>query len=172
MQNVEFKAELRDIQAARQQCRVLGADHEQTVKQVDTYYKLADGRLKRRQVGGEDAEWIFYHRPDRIPPKLSSYVILTDEQARRRWGTHSLTAWVVVTKTRESWLLGDIRIHLDDVEHLGRYIEFEAAVGKNATIDACDKILGELRKAFGPTLGEPVAVSYCDLIAQLPAEKK
>jgi adenylate cyclase class IV len=166
MQNIEFKAELRNLDAARRQCQLLDAALVAKLEQVDTYYKLADGRLKRRESPGEPIEWIFYHRPNRIGPKMSNYTILTDEQARRRWGTHSLKEWLVVTKTRELWMTGDVRIHLDQVEHLGTFIEFEAKVSRHFDVKSCHAVLAELRSNFGPLLGEPISMGYSDLIEQ------
>jgi len=171
MQNIEFKAELRNVEAARRACKLVGAQKMGQLKQVDTYFKLADGRLKKREATGEPIEWIFYHRPNRISPKMSNYTILTDEQARRRWGTQSLTTWLIVNKTRELWLLGEVRIHLDDIQDLGHFIEFEAMVSRRFDVKMCHNAIAELREKFQPLLGEPISVSYSDLVQQLLAEK-
>jgi adenylate cyclase class IV len=166
MQNIEFKAELRDVEGARRQCEVLGAQRIGNLRQTDVYYRLTDGRLKRRSAPGEPVEWIYYHRPDRVSPKMSNYTLFTEEQALRRWGTCSLHPWVTVRKTRELWMLGSVRIHLDEVDDLGRYIEFEAVVSRDHDVRECHGQVQQLRAAFAPLLGEPVAVSYCDLIQQ------
>ena len=52
MHNIEFKAELRDLIAARQQCKQLGASRMGILYQTDTYFRLAGGRLKRREAPG------------------------------------------------------------------------------------------------------------------------
>ena len=98
MQNIEFKAELRDIDAAHVQCELLKARHVGQLRQTDTYYRMPDGRLKKRETVGEATQWVFYHRAERTRPKLSNYTILSDEQARIRWGTHSLKQWLCVTR--------------------------------------------------------------------------
>jgi adenylate cyclase class 2 len=169
--NIEFKAELRDAVAAQQQCRQLGAQHIGTLRQTDTYYRMPDGRLKKREAPGEPTEWIYYHRRDIVRPRMSSYAILSDAQAKRRWGSQSLRAWLKVAKTRELWMLDNIRIHLDDVQGLGRFIEFEAVITKDHDTQDCHRAIGDLRAVFGPTLGEPVGPSYCDLMAQVLAEE-
>ncbi|MHC5025001.1 MAG: class IV adenylate cyclase [Planctomycetota bacterium] len=170
MQNVEFKAELRDVEAARAQCRAAGARRIGQVRQADTYFRMPDGRLKRREAAGEPIEWIFYHRPNGVTPRLSNYTILSDEQARRRWGTQSLRPWLVVRKGRELWMVGNVRIHLDHVDQLGRFIEFEAVVSEDHDVHDCDEQVAELREAFDPWLGEPIGVSYVDLLEQTLAE--
>lgn len=171
MQNIEFKAELRNIEAARRQCKLIGAERIGAMRQIDTYFRLADGRLKKREASGEPIEWIYYHRSDRVTPKLSNYTILSDEQARRRWGTHSLTPWLAISKTRELWMLDDVRIHIDQVDDLGLFIEFEAIVSRRFDVKQCHAALSELRDEFGPLLGEPISVSYSDLMQQVLAEK-
>ena len=166
MQNIEFKAELRDPELARRQCELLGARRGGILEQIDVYYKMPDGRLKRRETDGGSVQWILYHRPDKVQPKLSNYAILTDRQARARWGTASLRPWITVAKTRELWTIDNTRIHLDEVESLGRFIEFEAIVGEQCDLSTCRAIVEELRERFGPLMGEPIAASYADLLAR------
>jgi adenylate cyclase class IV len=164
VQNIEFKAELRDLEAARHQCELLGADHVGRLRQTDVYFRLPDGRLKKRTAPGEPVEWIYYHRPNRVSPKMSHYTILSDEQARRRWGIHSLRPWLTVHKTRDLWILDGVRIHLDEVDGLGCFIEFEAIVSEKLDVQACHTVVQELRGLFSTLLGEPIAVSYSDLM--------
>jgi adenylate cyclase, class 2 len=172
MQNIEFKAELRNLAAARRQCELLDAQCVRQMQQTDTYFRLPDGRLKKREVPGELVEWIFYHRQDRVSPRMSNYTILNNEQARRRWGTQSLKPWLTVVKTRELWMLGDVRIHLDEVEELGTFIEFEALVSRRFDVKMCHEAVRSLRETFSPLLGESISKSYSDLVEQTLAEKR
>ena len=142
------------------------------MQQTDTYFRLPDGRLKMREVPGDLPEWIFYHRQDRVSPRMSNYTILNNEQARRRWGTHSLKPWLSVVKSRELWMLGDVRIHLDEVEGLGTFIEFEALVSRRFDVKMCHEAVRSLRETFAPLLGEPISKSYSDLVEQALAEKR
>lgn len=166
MRNIEFKAELRNLDAAREQCRMLGAQFIGVFEQTDTYYRLTDGRLTLRVSSNEPPAWIFYHRPDRIQPRMSSFSILTDAQARRRWGVGQLHEWLTVQKTRELWLLRNVRVHLDRVALLGTFLELQAIVSEQHTIRDCQSRIRDLRERFAPIFGEPVAVSYCDLMEQ------
>ena len=166
MQNVEIKYELRDLEAARLQCRVGKASFIGTLHQVDTYYRMSDGRLKQRVAEGEPVEWIFYHRIDRARPRLSTFTILTDERARTRWGVQELRPWVKVEKTRDLWLDGSLRIHLDDVRGLGTFLELEALIGPGSDLQACHAAIDRWREVLMPVLGEPVSISYSDLAAR------
>lgn len=164
MQNIEFKAELRDQALARLQCRNLGARLLGTQQQVDTYYRQAEGKLKKREVAGEPTEWIYYDRPDRIPPRMSHYMRYSDEQARTRWGILPLRELIVVRKSREIWILDHTRIHFDSVDDLGSFIEFESMITRTNTIERCRETVAALRAGFLPAMGEPIALGYADLL--------
>ena len=165
MQNVEFKAELRDIDLARRVCERLGATRLGPVRQVDTYYRVPDGRLKKREADGEATEFIFYHRPDRVRPRLSHFTIFTEADAKKRFGVAPLPVWLVVRKLRDIWLYKNARVHLDEVEDLGSFIEVEALVSPAHHVGRCHAIVQELRALLGPALGEPISRSYADMMA-------
>jgi predicted adenylyl cyclase CyaB len=165
VRNVEFKAELKDLPLARTICRALGATSISTMQQTDTYYKLPAGRLKKREIDGEPTEYIFYQRPDKTQPKISDFKIYSENEAITRFGATALPVWLVVKKIRELWMLGNVRIHLDTVETLGTFLEFEALVSPQNDVERCRAVVAELREQFRPALGEPVSVGYSDLLA-------
>lgn len=197
--NAEFKAELRDLTLARHIARSLGGLPVETVDQTDTYYRVASGRLKRREVhpvvaspgpgavlwgadiAGDDKvpgadgslprriEYIHYHRSNDPAVRDSDYLILDERALRTRFGAAApgnLDVWVTVRKRREIWLVRDTAVHLDDVEGLGRFLEFEAVVRAGLrTVEEARTTVAGLQDAFGPSLGEPVSGSYSDLLA-------
>lgn len=190
MQNLEFKAELRDLPIARAiAADEFGAIIVETMLQLDTYYNVADGRLKRRDIWitvepnpaelfkpprpqPDEIEWIPYHRPDKLGPKISQYQLLTDEQARERFGDRPLPELGVVRKVREVHMTerpgspaAGVRIHLDRVEKLGTFIEFEALVTPARPMPRCVAALDALRSAFAPVMGEPISAGYADLLS-------
>ncbi|MFK7962154.1 MAG: class IV adenylate cyclase [Phycisphaerales bacterium] len=165
MQNIEYKAELRDIQLARGVLRSHRALPIITVKQVDTHFRLPDGRLLKREAVDEPTEWIFYHRVDRLRPRLSTFTILTDQQARTRWGTIGLKPWITVNKTREIWMMGNVGVSLDDVEGLGRFLEVTAMVSVDCDAGACHHRVAEHREAFDVCSGELISTGYAELLA-------
>ena len=164
MQNVEFKAELRDPSLARMICQSLGAAHVGKLAQTDTYYSVPDAKLKKRETPGAATEYIFYSRADRSRPKLSTYTIYTESQAIDRFGATPLPVLIVVKKVRDLYLYKQVRIHLDQVEGLGNFLEFEAVVSPAQNLAVCHGLMDELRTAFGPALGEPIACGYADLL--------
>lgn len=164
MQNVEFKAELKDVDLARSICIALGAQLAGILDQTDTYYVVSQGRLKKRETVGEPAEWILYERPDAPGNKISRFKIYSEDEALQRFGAASLPVRVIVKKVRELYMLGNVRIHLDTVDGLGSFLEFEAMVSPRQNEAECQKEVTRLRKELSPALGEAIAVGYADML--------
>lgn len=166
MHNVEFKVELRDPNLARTIIVRQGATFIGTLDQTDTYFRIPSGRLKKREQVGEPTEYIFYDRENRTRPKLSHFTIYSEAEARERFGTTPLPVWIVVRKRRDLYLLGNVRIHVDQVEGLGFFLEIEALVSTSTNVARCHTSIAELRALLQPVLGEAIAVGYSDLLAQ------
>jgi len=164
MQTLDLKHELRDPVMARGQLHALGAKHVIRLDQRDVRFPLPDGRLLRREAEGEPTEWIFYHRPDRPRPAMCHFTILSDRQARTRWGAHGLREGATIERCREYWMAGDIGVHLDEVAGLGRFLELIVLLTNAVDPDDGRRRLLELRERLAPALGEPVAASYGDLV--------
>ncbi|MEM8835799.1 MAG: CYTH domain-containing protein [Planctomycetota bacterium] len=168
MQNVEFKCELRDIALARGILKRLGAHLVRTLRQRDTYYKVADGKLKRRESWGEDGhpeptEYVFYHRVQRVGPKLSHFTLLSEEQALRRYGEREMPVLVELEKRREVWIWKSVHAHLDDVDDVGKFFEADVLVTPRQHIGICHRMIASLRESLAPALGEPVSPGYAEL---------
>ena len=167
--NVELKARYQDHQAGVTTAIRLGASDADTLRQVDTYFRSADGRLKLREItsreSGESAELIWYARPDRVSARTSQYHIVPVPRpaAVLEMLEAGLGIQVVVRKTRQLFLWENVRIHLDEVEGLGRFLEFEAVLEEGQ--DEADGYaqLKRLRSEFGIDDNDVVAGSYSDL---------
>lgn len=165
MQNVEVKHELREPDLCRSIITRLGARLAATLRQRDTYFRVPDGRLKKREVEGEGAEWIHYHRQNRPQPRLSNFTIYTEQEALARYGQAPLPVWVIVEKSREVWLMGEVRLHIDEVERLGKFFEIEALVTPRQHVGNCRREVDRIVKELGPiVLGEVIPVSYSDMM--------
>jgi homotetrameric cytidine deaminase len=76
---------------------------------------------------------------------------------------------VTVTKLRRLLLWEEVRIHLDQVEGLGSYLELEAVAEHAAgPLSAEHDKLGRLRSALGIEDDDLVATSYSDLLLSAP----
>lgn len=165
VQNVEYKCELRDPALGKILLGKIGARFITTLTQRDTYFRVPDGRLKKRESADEPTEYVFYHRLDRIKPKLSNFQIYGEEEAAAKFGPRPLSVWMIIEKTREVWMHDGVHIHVDRVEGLGSFIELQALVTPWQHIGKCHQAIGELRARLGPALGEAIATGYCDMLA-------
>ena len=175
MQNYEYKAELRDPSLARAICKQINAPLTVRLRQTDTYFNIARGRLKKREavaidraVGSpEPVEYIFYERPTRVSPKISDFHLYSHAEVLERFGQSPLPVWLIVEKNRELYMWNSVRLHIDEVIGLGWYFEFEILVSGDEPEGLIEKQAEELRATFAPVLGEPIAGSYSDLLAQV-----
>jgi len=163
--NVEIKARCSTPERARavlsqRQARFAGFD-----AQVDTYFRVAEGRLKLRE-GNIENTLIYYRRPDQSGPKTSDVVLHKTQPASglKEILVAALGVLVAVRKQREIYYLDNVKIHIDQVERLGEFVEIEAAGDENADRDALLGQCRELMEAFGIRQEELVAESYSDLI--------
>lgn len=164
--NVEVKARVADLGAARAVAEGLGARHEWTDVQVDRYYRLDGGpRLKLRTCGRGPAELIRYDRPEATAVRTSAYEITRPrDEARGVCLVPEGEPLAVVRKRRELWLLDNVRIHLDAVDGLGTFLELEAVVDGAHDEATCGRQVEGLLDALGILPSDCVRASYGDLL--------
>lgn len=165
MRNIELKARLRDIEAARRTAAAIATERPGVEHQIDTYFPCPRGRLKLREIDGQRAELIWYARPDEQGPKASDYLVVpvADAPALKSALAAALGVSGVVDKRREIYLWHNVRIHLDEVAGLGTFIEFEAAVGPGIGDSAGHSQLAELSRRFGLGPGNLLPGSYGEM---------
>ena len=165
--NVEIKAHDPDPAATAARCAALGAADHGVLEQRDTYFAGRRGRLKLREETGSGAELIAYRRPDGTEPEESAFIraAAADPVALREALDAALGTTVVVVKRRRLFVWENVRIHLDDVEGLGTFLELEALVGPglNDRAQAQDKV-ARLRRELAISDDALVAVGYADLL--------
>jgi adenylate cyclase, class 2 len=164
--NIELKARCADLTAAREASRGLGAEFVGVLDQCDTYFVVPRGRLKLREFGQGGAEIIFYERPNHPAARGSDYRLarVEDGTAMREALSVALGVRGKVRKRRELWMWQGVRIHLDTVEGLGTFVEFEAVMAAGEADEVGHQKLAELRAALGVADGDLVGVSYSDLL--------
>ena len=169
--NVECKARAADLEVTARRCLAIGAEPRGDLHQRDTYFAPARGRLKLREEGPETAVLIAYRRPDTTAEVESRYVLapVTDPAATIEALDGALGTTVVVTKRRRLFMYENVRIHLDDVEGLGTFVELEGVVARDGSDrDATVERVARLREELGITDEALVAVGYCDLLLDGP----
>jgi adenylate cyclase class IV len=164
--NLELKTRHADLAAARQAVLHLGARAVTIEEQTDTYFRVPHGRLKLREVADRPAVLIWYERPDSSLARLSAYYLVpvSEPSLLKQALTAALGARGKVCKRREILLWHNVRIHLDQVDGLGTFVEFEAVLGGGDDEPTATAQLEELSKALAIQQANLVATSYADLL--------
>ncbi len=162
--NLEIKAKCPSLIHARNVSRTIGARFGGLLKQTDTYFKVKQGRLKLREIDGKKLELIYYHRNNTRGNRYSDYTVLElpKKQAAKRIFDSLFEAAVIVKKRRELYLYKNSRIHIDSVEGLGGYIEFEVVVVRGKR--QAQKLMAFLREEFDVDPSSLIGVSYSDML--------
>ena len=161
--NIEIKARLNDLAAARGVARGLGAVPFAVEEQVDSYYQLAGGRrLKVRRINGGRRELIDYQRPEATGVRASDYTITPVESDA---ALPAGTPLVVVRKRREVLLIDNVRVHLDQVDGLGTFLELEAVVDAAHDDAACRAQVDRVMDALGLRDADLIRASYAELLS-------
>ena len=174
MRNVELKARDPDPARSLERALGLGAEDKGEIRQRDTYFARAHGRLKLREqeTGGSPLwdELIEYSRPDSVRAGTSAYrrVPVADAEPLRESLDAAYGTLVTVAKRRRLLLWDGVRIHLDDVEGLGSYLELEAVADTDSDLSAERDKVERLRTELGIADDDLIAVSYSDLLLGTP----
>jgi predicted adenylyl cyclase CyaB len=125
--NIEAKARCADLQRVREFLNKHGAESKGTDHQVDTYFKVANGRLKLRE-GKIENHLIQYERVNKHGPKQSKVLLYKSEpnSSLKAVLAKALGVLAVVDKHREIYFIENVKFHLDRVKGLGSFVEIEA----------------------------------------------
>jgi len=167
----EFKAHFRhetQVRSAlkRLRARFLGKDH-----QIDTYFRVPSGRLKIREGRIENA-LIFYKRTNAARARRSTIdmMLLPRRNSVRAILTHSLGILAVVDKRREIYFVGNVKIHLDRVRGLGKFLEVEA-ITRSGDIRKVRAQTRKFQKLFAVSPADIIPLSYSDMILEKQAAR-
>jgi predicted adenylyl cyclase CyaB len=128
--NVEIKARVSDLATMAAKVAAIADGRPTLIEQEDTFFHCAHGRLKLRALSPTQGELISYERTDEAGPKESRYVRTpcADPQGLKEVLGRALGIRGVIRKRRLLFHVGQTRIHLDEVEDLGDFLELEVVL--------------------------------------------
>ncbi len=132
--NIEVKARISNVQELLPRALHIAGGVAERIEQDDTFFVVPHGRLKLRQFEDGSAELIHYQRADSAAAKASDYVRtpVPDGTALREALARGCGVLGRVQKTRLLVLVSQhgfhTRIHLDQVQGLGDYMELEVVL--------------------------------------------
>ncbi len=165
--NIEAKYAGVDLATVRAAAAALGARPAGLLVQRDSFFPAPRARLKLREQVGGSAELICYRRADRAEARASDYRVcpVPDPAALRALLVDALGEGPVVHKRRELWLWRSTRIHLDQVDGLGDFVELETVLDGETNDAAAHAELAHAANALGldrpPASIQPLA--YAEL---------
>ncbi len=164
--NIEIKAKCDDPENVRGILKENGADFKGTDHQIDTYFKVPNGRLKLRE-GNIEGALIHYDRPDSEGPKQSDVTLFQTQafSSLKEVLTKSLGVLVVVDKQREIYFIDNVKFHLDEVKEIGSFVEIEAIdmkgnIGRDRLMKQCQQYIDRL----GLKEADLLSTSYSDML--------
>jgi len=127
VQNIEIKAPAPDPALLETRLHALPAPLGWTRRQRDVFFRVPAGYLKLRIPSEGPGELIAYVRDPGSGPRSSDYDItpVADPPGMERALARSLGVRGEVRKERRFFLWRHTRIHLDEVEGLGSFVELE-----------------------------------------------
>jgi predicted adenylyl cyclase CyaB len=128
--NIEIKARVPSLASVRAAVAAIADRGPVEIAQDDTFFACPNGRLKLRTLSASEGQLIFYRRADVAGPKESFYVISSTASPATLHEALSLAYGQRgrVRKRRTLFIVGRTRVHLDDVDGLGAFVELEVVL--------------------------------------------
>jgi adenylate cyclase class IV len=165
--NIEIKARIDSIEALLPRAAALADQGPTVILQDDTFFRCPSGRLKLRTFEDGHGELIFYRRADRQGPKESFYLCTPTPAPDTLRQSLELAYGPAgrVRKRRTLFLVGRTRVHLDQVEGLGHFLELEVVLAEDEPADAGVHEARQLMQRLGIGPQALVEGAYVDLLA-------
>lgn len=166
--NIELKAQCADLESFEEKAKLLPHSLDGHDKQIDTFFKVPEGRLKLRESSLYGNFLIPYVRENESGPKRSDYDLLPVKEVNslKRILATMFGILIVVKKERTIYLHENVRIHIDRVENLGNFIEFEAVVESESHVEKNRDKLQNLITYFGLSPDSFVQNAYAEMLME------
>lgn len=165
MRNLEAKFRVDDSVLAQRRAEALGFSTRAVLDQRDTFFRVAQGKLKLRQEAA-GAALIRYGRTTDGALEVSDYEIVTvanPDPLRALLGA-ALGVLAEVRKQRTLLLRRNVRLHLDRVEGLGCFGEIEAVIAADEAPALYRAEVGDLLAALHIDSHALMRKSYFELL--------
>jgi predicted adenylyl cyclase CyaB len=164
--NIEVKAKLLDRRSIEKRVAGMADSGPEEIRQRDVFFHTRRGRLKLRIFDARHGELIYYDRPDRRGPKLSTYVRVPTKCPAAIQAALASACGVrgIVKKRRRVYLVGNTRIHLDEVEGLGAFLELEVVLSARQSPRRGRNVAERLMNRLGIGRKSLIDCAYLDLI--------
>jgi adenylate cyclase class IV len=166
--NVEIKCRIESVDVLMPVVRRMADAGPVEISQDDTFFRCDAGRLKLRDFGNGTGELIFYRRADEPGPKVSHYGRSPTSSPGTLRETLSAAFGQAGRVIKRRWLfhVGRTRVHLDEVEALGQFLELEVVLEDGESPQKGVQEAHELMDRLGLGVAQLVDRAYVDLLAE------
>ena len=166
--NIEIKAQVDDLQSLACRAAAIADSGPVEITQDDTFFRCQNGRLKLRAFSETAGQLIFYVRADQEGPKESFYELspTASPDTLREALSQAYGQSGRVRKHRTLFLVGRTRVHLDEVEGLGPFLELEVVLADGDSVEAGIEEAHGLMARLGVERTQLVEGAYVDLLAR------
>lgn len=185
LRNIEIKARITDGTEFERKVEIAKklTTTYSMIEQRDVFFNVTSGRLKLRFLKvyairvtssllifsflftqNTKSQLIQYERPDVEGPKLSKFSILQTDEPEKLCQMLEASIGIKgeVVKTRHLFIYNQTRIHLDAVQGLGTFLEFEVCLQPDQTIEYGTEIANEMMDIFGIRKDDMIQGAYLD----------
>jgi len=164
--NIEIKARVRDFDDLQSRAEELSDATAEIISQEDIFFNVQKGRLKLRILAPDHGQLIYYTRPDQEGPKRSDYHIAESADPKNLRHVLELAYGIRgrVKKIRYLYLIGQTRVHLDDVEELGQFMELEVVLNDGQSDADGQEIAEGLMASLGVEKRDLLGGAYMDIL--------
>jgi predicted adenylyl cyclase CyaB len=166
--NIELKAHVTDLPALTARAAAIADEGPVEIRQDDTFFACDRGRLKLRAFSSDEGELIFYRRADQHGPKESFYIRTPTRSPDSLREALTLAYGEVgrVRKRRTLFMVGRTRIHLDEVDGLGKFVELEVVLREGEPAEAGQREAEDLMARLQVDPSQLIDRAYVDLLAE------
>jgi len=166
--NIEIKAQIDSIETLAAKVATFADDGPIEIAQDDTFFRCDSGRLKLRAFADGTGELIYYRRANQGAPKESFYLRTPTSVPDSLRESLSLAYGQTgrILKRRLLFLVGRTRIHLDNIEQLGQFLELEVVLADDERPDDGIYEARALMESLGIKSHQLIDCAYVDLLAR------
>ena len=166
--NIEIKARIEGADAWVAKIALFADEGPIDIAQDDTFFRCDTARLKLRAFSGGAGELIYYRRADEYGPKESFYLRspTSAPDSLRECLTLAYGRVGRVRKHRKLFMVGRIRVHLDEVESLGHFLELEVVLANDEPAEVGVREARELMEKLDIEPHQLINGAYVDLLTR------
>jgi len=164
--NVEIKARIHKVEEQCTRVALLSEGAPEVIVQEDIFFNVPQGRLKLRVLAPTHGELIFYQRANHAEPTTSTYAVVETDRPAQLTAVLEAAYGIrnTVRKTRQLYMIGRTRVHIDHVESLGHFLELEVVLADAEEASVGEREAHHLMQQLGIHTAQLVEGAYIDLL--------